>query len=37
LAILKIGASPSLLMATITFESFIPETCWMAPEIPMAK
>jgi hypothetical protein len=28
------GASLSLLMATITFESFIPERCWMAPDMP---
>ena len=35
-AIWKIGASSSLLMATITFESFMPARCWMAPEMPMA-
>ena len=28
------GASGSLLMATIVLESFIPDKCWMAPEIP---
>lgn len=32
----KMGASASLLMATIVFESFIPAKCWMAPEIPTA-
>lgn len=32
----KIGASASLLMATMSFESFMPARCWMAPEIPMA-
>src|SRR5438128_254640 len=33
-AILKIGASGSLLMAQITLEVRIPARCWMAPEIP---
>lgn len=32
----KIGASGSLLIATITLESFIPAKCWMAPDIPTA-
>src|SRR5450830_888389 len=32
----KIGASSSLLIATITLESFIPAKCWIAPEIPTA-
>ena len=32
----KIGASSSLLMATIVFESFIPARCWIAPEMPIA-
>ncbi len=32
----KYGASSSLLMATMTFESFIPARCWIAPEIPAA-
>lgn len=32
----KIGASGSLLMATISLESFMPAMCWMAPEIPTA-
>ena len=32
----KIGASSSLLMATIVLESFIPARCWIAPEIPIA-
>lgn len=32
----KIGASGSLFMATIVFESFIPAKCWIAPEIPTA-
>eukprot|EP00960_Hanusia_phi_P003250 95635-Hanusia_phi.AAC.2 len=27
----KIGASGSLLMATIVLESFMPARCWMAP------
>src|SRR3989344_3566873 len=35
-ATLKIGASGSLLIATITLESFMPAKCWMAPEIPAA-
>uniref|UniRef100_A0A6B0UYC6 Putative secreted protein n=1 Tax=Ixodes ricinus TaxID=34613 RepID=A0A6B0UYC6_IXORI len=30
------GASGSLLMATIVLESFMPARCWMAPEIPTA-
>ena len=33
---LKIGASPSLLIATIILLSFIPARCWIAPEIPTA-
>lgn len=32
----KMGASGSLLIATITLESFMPARCWMAPEMPMA-
>ena len=32
----KIGASASLLIATIVFESFMPAKCWIAPEIPTA-
>lgn len=32
----KMGASGSLLMATMKFEPFIPTRCWMAPEIPQA-
>merc|ERR1719245_2823846 len=32
----KMGASASLLMATISFESFMPAKCWIAPEIPTA-
>lgn len=32
----KIGASGSLLMATIILDSFIPAKCWIAPEMPMA-
>ncbi len=32
----KIAASSSLLMATITLESFMPARCWMAPEMPTA-
>jgi len=32
----KIGASSSLLMATMTLESFMPARCWMAPEMPTA-
>ena len=35
-AISKIGASGSLLIATIVREPFIPTRCWMAPEIPSA-
>ncbi len=35
-AILKIGASGSLLIAAMTRASLIPVTCWMAPEIPTA-
>ena len=30
------GASGSLLIATITLEVFIPARCWIAPEMPMA-
>src|SRR4051794_10289056 len=32
----KIGASSSLLMATISLESFMPARCWIAPDMPMA-
>ena len=32
----KIGASSSLLMAMIVFESFIPARCWIAPEVYVA-
>lgn len=32
----KIGASGSLFIATIVFESFIPAKCCIAPEIPTA-
>lgn len=32
----KIGASGSLLIATITLLSFMPARCWIAPEIPQA-
>ena len=32
----KIGASSSLLIATMTLLSFIPARCWIAPEMPMA-
>ena len=32
----KIGASSSLLIATMIFESFIPARCWIAPEMPQA-
>jgi hypothetical protein len=32
----KMGASSSLLMATMTFESFIPARCWIAPDMPIA-
>ena len=32
----KIGASRSLLMATMFFEPFIPTRCWVAPEMPQA-
>ena len=35
-ATLKIGASGSLLIATITFDEPIPARCWMAPEMPQA-
>ena len=35
-ATLKIGASGSLLIATITLESFMPAKCWIAPEMPAA-
>lgn len=35
-AISKMGASLSLLMATTVLEPFIPTMCWMAPEIPKA-
>ena len=32
----KIGAFPSLLIATITFEPCMPTLCWIAPEMPQA-
>ncbi len=32
----KMGASWSLLMATMFFEFFMPTMCWVAPEIPHA-
>ena len=32
----KIGASSSLLTATIVFEVCMPARCWMAPEMPLA-
>ena len=32
----KIGASSSLLMAMMVFESFMPARCWIAPEMPIA-
>ena len=35
-AISKIGASPSLLIATMVPASLMPVRCWMAPEMPMA-
>jgi hypothetical protein len=31
----KMGASLSLLMATMNLLSLMPATCWMAPEMPM--
>lgn len=31
----NIGASGSVLIATIVFESFIPARCCIAPEIPI--
>jgi hypothetical protein len=34
---LKIGASGSLLMATITFDVRIPARCWIAPETPKPR
>jgi hypothetical protein len=33
---LKIGASASLLIATMTFEDDMPAMCWMAPLMPQA-
>ena len=36
-AMSKIGASSSLLIAIIRSDSSIPATCWIAPEIPIAK
>ncbi len=33
----KMGASWSLLMATMFFEFFMPTRCWVAPEIPQAR
>ena len=35
-ATLKIGASASLLIATITYESYIHARCWIAPLMPQA-
>ena len=35
-ATLKMGASGSLLTATMTLEEDIPARCWMAPEMPQA-
>lgn len=35
-AISKIGASASLLIATMVPASLMPVRCWMAPEMPMA-
>ena len=32
----NMGASASLLTATMHLESFMPARCWMAPEIPRA-
>ncbi len=32
----KMGASSSLLIATMTLESYIPARCWIAPEMPTA-
>jgi len=32
----KIGASASLLIATMFFDVCIPALCWMAPDIPQA-
>ena len=32
----KIGASGSLLIATMVRASLMPVRCWMAPEMPMA-
>ncbi len=36
-AMSKIGSSLLLLIATITLDSLIPATCWIAPDIPIAK
>ncbi len=33
----KIGASSSLLTATMVFEVCMPARCWIAPEMPFAK
>lgn len=33
---LKMGASGSVLMATMSLEPLISARCWVAPEIPMA-
>ena len=33
---LGLAASSSLLIATITLESFMPARCWIAPEMPQA-
>ena len=35
-AIWKMGASGSLLIATMFFEPFMPTMCWVAPEMPHA-
>ena len=35
-AIVKIGASGSLLMAMMFLEPFMPTMCWVAPEMPQA-
>jgi hypothetical protein len=32
----KIGASESLLIATMVRASLMPDRCWIAPEIPVA-
>ena len=35
-AIFQVAASGSLLIATMTLESFIPARCWIAPELYIA-